>query len=264
MACRACSLDRAALGLGASVSVLQTQGPFLAVAPAVKTPSNQRVALVAGANGLTGSALVRLLLRTSDYARVQALTRRPLPLENPRLANRILKYEELAARMAGARCDDAYCCLGAAGGPRALAAESRRVDLELALEFARAARAAGATRLVMVSAAGASSQARSDFLRTKAALEAAVKELKFAAVDILQPGMVVGERPGGGVVDTLRTVVAPLVNLALVGKLAESRWIAGEDLAAAMLGAARGQRRGVNSYSGKRLAQLTTAGARTA
>ncbi len=224
----------------------------------------QRAALVAGASGLTGSALVRLLLRTSDYARVQALTRRPLPLENPRLANRILKYEELAARLAGTRCDDAYCCLGAAGGPRAIAANRRRVDLELALDFARAARAAGASRLIVVSAAGAASGTRNDFLRAQGRPRGGAAGTEVAGLDILQPGVVVGERPGGGAIDTLRTLVAPLVNIALVGKLADSRWISGPDLAAAMLGAARGRRGGVTLYSGQRLLQLTTAGARTA
>lgn len=233
-------------------------------AHAVKTQPVQRVALVAGASGATGNALVRLLLRVSDYTRVQALTRRPLPLENPRLANRILKFEELAARMAGTRCDDAFCCLGAAGGPRAQAADTRRVDLELALEFARVARAAGATRLVLVSAAGAAGSATNEFLRAKGQLEAAVRELKFSAVDILQPGVVVGDRAGGGAIDTLRLVVAPVVNLAMLGKLEDSRWISGPDLAAAMLGAARVKRGGVNCYSGKKLVQLTAAGARTA
>lgn len=222
-----------------------------------------RTALVAGANGLTGSALVRLLLRGSDYARVYALTRRPLPLENPRLANRILKYEDLAARLAGMRCDDAFCCLGAAGGPRAAAAEHRRVDLDLVLAFAHAARTAGAGRLVVISAAGAAAGSRNEFLRAKGELEVALRELKFSALDLLQPGTVVGERPAGAALDTLRHVVAPLVNLTRLGKFADSRWIAGADLAAAMLGAARSQRRGISSYSGLRLQQLTSAGTRT-
>ena len=236
----------------------------MAVATPATAQPTPRTALVAGANGLTGNALVRLLLRSSDYARVQALTRRPLPLEHPRLANRILKYEELVARLAGTRCDDAFCCLGAAGGPRAAAADLRQVDLELALAFARAAKAAGATRLVVLSAAGAVPGARSNFLRVKGELEAALRELKYPALDILQPGLVVGERAGGGATETLRQVVAPLVNLVMLGKLEESRWIPGTDLAAAMLGVARGRRSGVSSYSGKRLVQLTAAGLHTA
>jgi uncharacterized protein YbjT (DUF2867 family) len=235
----------------------------LAVAAPASAQPIARTALIAGANGLTGSALVRLLIHSNDYTRVHALTRRPLPLENPRLTNRILKYEELAARLAGTRCDDAFCCLGAAGGPRAGLAALRRVDLELALAFAQAARGAGAGRLVVISVAGAAPGSGKDFQRTKGELETALRELKFSALDFLQPGTVVGERPGGGAVDTLRHVVAPLVNLTRVGSFADSRWISGADLAAAMLGAARGQRRGISSYSGRRLLQLTSAGTRS-
>jgi uncharacterized protein YbjT (DUF2867 family) len=220
------------------------------------------MALVAGANGLTGRSLIRLMLRNGDYDRVQALTRRPLPMEHPRLINRILNYEELAARLAATRCDDAFCCLGAARRPRAGVAQLREVDLDLVVAFARAAHAAGALRLVVISAAGAARDADTDFLRIKGEMEAALRALPFISLDILQPGTVVGERPGDGAIDVLRQVVAPLVNVAMVGKLANRRWISGQDLAAAMLGAARGQRRGVNCYAGQRLLQLTTAGAR--
>lgn len=221
-----------------------------------------RAALIAGANGLTGSALVRLLLRNTDYGRVQALTRRPLPIEHPRLTNRILQYEELAARLVGSRCDDAFCCLGAAGGPRAEAGMLRKVDLELTLAFARAAQAAGATRLVIISAAGAARTARTEFLRVKGELEAALRELKFGALEILRPGKVVGERPGGGAADVLRLLAAPLVNIVLVGRMQDMRWASGAELAAAMLGAARSQRHGVNCHAGKRLEQLTAVGSR--
>jgi uncharacterized protein YbjT (DUF2867 family) len=229
---------------------------------ATAAPPALPTAIIAGANGLTGSALVRLMLRTGDYGRVLALTRRPLPIEHPRLANRILNYEELAASLVGVTCTDAFCCLGAARGPRADVTQLQRVDLELTLAFARAARAAGATRLLVISAAGAARGSSSAFQRIKGQMEADLKELKFPALDILQPGVVLGERAGGSALDGLRQVLAPLVNLVLVGALENSRWISAADLAAAMLGAARGQRRGVAAYGGKRLEQLTSVGAR--
>lgn len=230
----------------------------------VSAQPRPRAAWVAGANGLTGRALVKLLLRAGDYARVEAITRRPLLMEHPRFINRILKYEELATRLAGTRCDDAFCCLGAAGGPGAKPEELRKVDQELTLAFARAALAAGASRLIVVSASGADRKAAKDLRRAKGEMEAGLRELKLASVDILQPGAVLGERPGGSVLETLRLIVAPLVNPVLVGSLEGSRWISGTDLAAAMLGAARGQRRGINTYSGRRLQQLTTVGTGTA
>ena len=220
----------------------------------------KRVALVAGSTGLTGSALLQLLLRGNDYSRVYAVTRRPVPLDHPRLANRILKLEELGQRLAGLRCDDAFCSIGAAHGPRAAAAELRHVDVELVLAFARAAQSAGATRLVVISAARADRTASQPFLRCKGEMEAALRELRFGTLDILQPGPVLGLRAGSSGLETLRMALLPLLNPLLRGGLAARRAISGADLAAAMLGAARSQRRGVYCHAGQSLRDLATAG----
>ena len=68
--------------------------------------------MVAGASGMVGAELVRELVASGDYRRVIALSRRPLPIESPRLVNRILRFENLESDLRGLACDDAYCCLG--------------------------------------------------------------------------------------------------------------------------------------------------------
>jgi uncharacterized protein YbjT (DUF2867 family) len=228
------------------------------------TQAVPRTALIAGASGLTGSELLKLLLRGGDYGRIHAITRRPLLVDHPRLANRILKFDELGARLTGLRCNDAFCCIGAAGGPGADVAELRKVDLELVVTFARAALSAGATRLVVVSAAGADKAADKPFRRIKGEMEAALRELRIASIDLLQPGAVLGIRPGSGAGDYLRAGLLPMVSPFLGGKAAASRGISAADLAAAMLGAARSQRRGVYAYAGQSLRDLAAAASRPA
>lgn len=221
---------------------------------AVKQPAagEPRTALVAGGSGLTGAALLRRLVE-EDYTRVLALSRRPLSFDHPRLANRILRFDELERSLRGQRCTDAFCTLGAAGGPRAAEAGLQQVDLALTVAFARAARAAGATRLVVVSAAGADPQSPQPFARVKGQMEAALRELGFAALDVMRPGMVYGGRPADGLTDTLRlaalTVTGPLLRRSKHMPDA----ISGDALAAAMTHAARSQRRGVNWYAGEQL-----------
>lgn len=221
-----------------------------------------RVALVAGASGLTGSALLRRLLREGDYERVVALSRRPLPLDHPRLANRILRFEELERSLKGLRCTDAFCTLGAAGGPQADEAALRAVDHALVLAFARAAKAAGATRLVVVSAAGAQPAASQPFLRIKAETEVALRAVGFPAIDILQPARIVGVRPGDGagamLRQGLRAVAAPL--LRRVGGAFDA--VSAEQLAAAMLAAARARRAGIRQYAGAALREAPPASRR--
>ena len=219
-----------------------------------------RVALLAGASGLTGTALLRLLLQDDTFARVLALSRRPLPLEHPRLANRILRFDDLERSLKGQRCSDAFCALGAPGGPQAAEGALREVDLRLVCTFARAARSLGATRLIVVSAAGARTAAPEVFQRVKGEMETSVRQLGFDAVDLLQPGPLLGLRAqedvGSVVRKGLLALAAPLLRRSGQGSLAA---LSPAQLAAAMLAVARLPRRGVSSYSGASLAGLAGA-----
>jgi uncharacterized protein YbjT (DUF2867 family) len=219
-----------------------------------EAPTLQRFALLAGATGLVGSQLLKALLAGGDYARVLAITRRPLLADHPRLSNRVLPLEQVA-KLKGIRVDDAFCCLGAPQARSATVPQLRAVDLELTLQFARAAHSLGARRFVVISAAGADRDSPRPFLRVKGEMEAALRELKFPAVDILQPGAVSGLRDEMHSRAWLRQLL-PLASPLLQGSLAERRAISAPDLAAAMLGAARTQRGGVHQYAGTSLQEL--------
>jgi uncharacterized protein YbjT (DUF2867 family) len=225
-----------------------------------EAPIPQRFALIAGATGLVGSVLLKALVAGGDYARVYAITRRPLLADHPRLSNRVLPLEQVA-RLSGIKVTDAFCCLGAPQARSATVPQLRAVDLELTLQFARAASALGARRFVVISAAGADRSSPKPFLRVKGEMEAALRELKFPAVDILQPGSVSGLRDEMHSRAWLRMLL-PLASPLLQGGLAERRAVSAADLAAAMLGAARAQRGGVHVYAGTSLQELARSAGR--
>jgi uncharacterized protein YbjT (DUF2867 family) len=209
------------------------------------------VALLAGASGFVGTHVLDALLDAPEVTRVFAVTRRPLGREHSRLANRIVQFDHLERQLAGLKCQVAFCCLGARLGERAGAEEQavRRVDLGYTLAFARAAKAAGATRFVAVSAAGADVAAKSTYLRTKGELEQALGGLGFAALEILQPAMVLGWPREMRAADVVRRVAMPLLNPFLVGERVVRRGIPVTTLAAAMLGTLRAGRRGPMRYT---------------
>ena len=229
---------------------------------AEEAPRTQRVALLAGGSGFVGSELLRQLLLATDYSRVYAVSRRPLPFDNPRLANRIVPLEETRARLAGMRCDDAFCCIGSTRRSAGSAAEREKVDLDLVVSFARAAHAFGATQLIVVSSAGANPQSRNPYLNVKGRLEVALRDLRFASLQIMRPGLLLGVRAQVRPLELLGTMVMPLINPLLFGGMAQYRGIAATDVAAAMLAAARAQRRGVQVYAGQALRALADSGRR--
>jgi uncharacterized protein YbjT (DUF2867 family) len=223
-----------------------------------------RTAVLAGASGLAGAELLKLLLQVEDYQRVHAVSRRPLPFDHARLANRIMPLEQVESRLTGFQCHDAFCCIGSTRRKAGSEAELRRIDVDLVLSFARAVRACGAQRFVVVSSAGASSASRHPYLRNKADLEAALAELRFTSLDVLRPGLLLGWRRELRAGELAGMLLMPLVNPFLAGRFRQYRGIPAGDVAAAMLGAARSMRRGVNVHAGPALQTLAAKGRTTA
>jgi uncharacterized protein YbjT (DUF2867 family) len=208
-----------------------------------------KVALLAGASGLVGGHVLGALLAASDFSRVYAITRRPLGREHVRLANRIVQFERLEAQLKGTTCHTAFCCLGATPGAGGDEDELRTVELGYVVSFARAARAANAQRFVMVSCALADARSRNPLYRVKAEAEQAVAALGFIALDILQPGALLGMRRQFRPADVVRGLTLPLMNVLLTGPREVRRAIPAREVAAAMLGVTRSGRRGTNRYA---------------
>jgi uncharacterized protein YbjT (DUF2867 family) len=161
--------------------------------------ASPRSALLAGASGLVGRALLGQLLADQRYGQVEVVARRPLPAElsrQPRLAVRIGDVATLAGREPAV--DDVYIALGTTIKIAGSEAAFRDVDFELVVAVARAARAAGANRLALVSALGADPAARVFYSRVKGEAEAAVSALGFASVVIARPSLLSGDRSALG------------------------------------------------------------------
>ncbi len=209
----------------------------------------QKVALLAGATGFIGNLTLNALLEAPDFSRVFAVTRRPLGREHPRLANRIVQFENIEAQLKGLTCDVALCGLGTTIRKAGSQAAFRQVDIDAVIAFARTARAAQAQRFVVVSSAGADPASRNFYLRTKGEMEEALTGLGFPSLDILQPGILLGWRGELRPLELAGTLLMPLVNPFLTGRREAFRGIPAATVAAAMVGATRSGRRGVQRYT---------------
>ena len=209
----------------------------------------QRVVLLAGGSGFVGNLALDLLLEAPDISRVFAITRRPLGREQSRLANRIVQFDRIESQLKGLTCHAALCSVGTtirqAGSQQAF----RQVDIDTVLAFARAAKSAQAQRFVVVSSAAADPQSKSFYLRTKAEMEEALIAFGFPSLDILQPSVLLGWRREIRPAELAASIVMPLVNPFLTGQRQIYRGIPASTVAAAMVGALRSGRRGVQRYT---------------
>ena len=223
-----------------------------------------RVALVAGANGMVGAELVRALAAGGEYSRVIAVTRRPLPFEVARLANRIVKFQNLESELHGVVCDDAFCCLGTTIRAAGSATAFRAIDHDLIVRFARLAQSAGAKTLVAVSSVGAAAGSRNFYLRVKGETELALEALRFRSLHLIQPALLLGPRRQSRLAESVARSCMPIVNPLLLGRFERWRAISARDVAAAMRGAALSGRLGVQRYTWRTLRALASSASLTA
>jgi uncharacterized protein YbjT (DUF2867 family) len=226
---------------------------------------DSKVILLAGATGFVGQRTLDALLEAPEVSRVIAVSRRALGRENSRLANRIVKFDSIEAQLKGVSCDAALCCIGTTLRQAGSQERFRAVDVDTVLAYARAAKAASARRFVVVSSVGADPAARNFYLRTKGDMEEALETLQFESLDILQPSILLGWRAEMRPLELVAVALMPLVNPLLPGKYQNYRGIAARTVGAAMLGATRSGRRGVQRYTYpgiEALARLTSPRAR--
>ena len=161
----------------------------------MQEPIAKRVALVAGATGLVGREILAAILADATYAAVHGVGRRALATTHPKLIFHVLDFMALPVLPA---VDDVFIALGTtikvAGSQRAF----RAVDLDAVLAVAAAARSAGASRLGIVSAMGASEKSLIFYNRVKGEMEQAVSRLGYDALVFARPSMLIGNRDSLG------------------------------------------------------------------
>lgn len=204
-----------------------------------RTPHDEpRRALLVGASGLVGRALLMLLLDSPRYRRVHALLRRnlaDLPV-HPKLATSVVDFARLPPLPP---VDDVFIALGTTIKAAGSQAAFRRVDFDAVVDTARAGRAAGARRLLVVSALGADPGSRVFYNRVKGEMEQAVAELGYECVVIARPSLLLGDRSALGQRPRLGEELAARLLRPVLGWVPQSvRPIAAEAVARALLRAA--------------------------
>lgn len=150
-----------------------------------------RTALVAGATGLVGRAVLQGLLADDAVAAVHVLARRNPGMDHPKLTVHIVDFSSLPALPA---VDEVYLALGTTIKVAGSQSAFRAVDFDASLAVARAARAGGATRVGVVSAMGADPCSRIFYNRVKGELEEALATLGFRRMVIARPSFLAGDR----------------------------------------------------------------------
>lgn len=210
--------------------------------------TSRKIALLFGATGLVGSALLDELLAHDAYIRVIAPTRRPMHRQHDKLENPVIDFDELEGYAGKLPCQDVFIALGTTIKKAGSKAAFRKVDFDYIVKGALVAKTGGATQCLLVSSSGADPDSRFFYTSVKGQTEEAVKDLGFWATHIFQPGVLVGdreefrlgERIGIGISNLLRSISPQILGDYNPTKV--------RILAARMVAAAQGMQPGVRVH----------------
>lgn len=165
---------------------------------------------MAGATGLVGREILAALLTDKRYAAVHCVGRRPLAISHPKLFGHVVDFENLTSLPGIDQIDDVFIALGTTIKVAGSQAAFRAVDFAAVVALARVAKAAGAVKLGVISAMGASTASAIFYNRVKGEMEEALAGLGYRVLVIARPSMLAGER------ETLTQAPRPAERLGLL------------------------------------------------
>jgi uncharacterized protein YbjT (DUF2867 family) len=218
----------------------------------------QKTALIAGASGLVGRHCLELLLEEPAYKRVVAIVRTPLRLQNEKLVQQRIDFDELEIAGAILTADDVFCCLGSTIRKAGSQDAFRKVDFTYPNKLAALTQHLGASQFLLVSSLGADAHSKIFYNRVKGETEEAIRKISFNGLHIFRPSLLLGQRQEQRPAEQIGAVVMSVLKYALTGSLKRYRAIQARDVAKAMVRVAQMNLMKVNIFESDRIQELAS------
>lgn len=204
-----------------------------------------RLCLV-GATGLIGGKVMEECIGREDV-RLQAIGRREAQIPRGlRIEYFVADPSKWGEVFEALRPKAVICSLGTTWKKSGEdEAAFRAVDEELVLNTARAALENRVDRFVAISSVGADATSRNFYLKVKGEVERELTRMRFNRLDILRPGLLVGNRENDRrTAERLGIIASPIANLFMHGKYRQYRGIKAEIVARGAIALAKRAARG--------------------
>ncbi len=196
-----------------------------------------KIAIVIGATGLVGRALVDQLADAGHINKVITLTRRPAKHSSSKVFNQVVEFDHLEDHASSFSADFLFSCLGTTLQQAGSITAQRKVDLDYQFKAAQLAADNGLRHYLLVSSSAANDQSRNPYLKMKGELEQRIKSLPFERISIFQPSLLIGQRADFRLGEKLGSWALPV--LCNIPWLKRFRPISGEQVAAKMVQVSR-------------------------
>ncbi len=209
-----------------------------------------KVALIAGATGLVGRELVRLLLSDPYYDKVKVVVRQSTEIKDNRLEEVIIEnFDALKAHASKLSASHYYVTLGTTMRKAGSRDNFYKVDFtyphllaEIAIDDNNF------QKFLIVTAYKASVDSNFYYNRVKGEIENALKKLPLKSLHIFQPSLLIGFRPDFRFFEELSKIIMPILIFLTFDQI-KFRAIEGREVAKALLKVGKDGTEGVHVYS---------------
>ena len=166
--------------------------------------------MLAGGTGVVGKEVLRQSRARGDH--LIAVGRRPTGWADEELVVDFNALPQLPS------ADIAVCALGTTIKNAGSRDAFRAVDYGAVLAYAKSSLGAGIEHFMVVTAVGADPTSSVFYSRVKGEIQQDLRDLGFSRLDILQPGLLLGERQEKRPVETLLKTLAPIADRLMTGR----------------------------------------------
>jgi uncharacterized protein YbjT (DUF2867 family) len=193
----------------------------------------EKIAIVIGATGVVGRALVDSLVNASHICKIISITRRASKHMSSKVVNHVVDFDNLTDYSELFKADLLFSCLGTTAKQAGTLAKQRKVDVDYQYEAALLAASNGVEHFLLVSSSGANEKSNNAYLSMKGELEHRVTLLPFKRISIFQPSLLLGQRDDFRLGEKIARWIMPLI--CLIPALKKFQPITGEQVAAKMV-----------------------------
>ena len=152
------------------------------------------IAIIIGATGATGTALLKQLIIDDIFKKIIVFTRNPIKITSNKIEENLVDFNNIEKWSGLIKGDIIFSALGTtkkeAGGKDA----QYLVDFTYQYNIARAGAENKVQKYLLVSSIGANSDSKFFYPKIKGKLEDAVKKLNFQNIHVLQPPVLIRQK----------------------------------------------------------------------
>ncbi len=217
-----------------------------------------KTAIILGASGLVGSALLDALLHHDAFSSIITIGRKALNITHDKLVQRIVDFDnEALYKNAFEKVDIIFACVGTTqkkvGGNKEV---YKKIDYDINVHAAQYGSMFGVAQFHIVSAIGANSNSSNFYIQLKGSIENAIKQCAYKSIHVYQPALLIGKRNEQRTGEGIAQKIVPWFNWMFVGALKKYHAITATEVARAMCNASLQPVSGVFTYDYKAMQQL--------